>query len=580
MSCNKITHLVILSKTLAGILATETVLTRRNQGTETNGKGTAVCKLCGIADETNLHMLCECTGNRELVTERRSWIRKMRKVVKDTLSKHMNPALLDVLMSLWNVDELGKINTWVSDDRRNLEAPGIDPILLQLRVLIDKQKGVENHMYGITTTAWRDFLEDALGIPPSIALKFQVDLHRCTQHAIGNMWKERNFARHGMTSPSEIWELRVFEAAIRSWKNEAKRKGGDLLEGAEERIRALPRKQKLAWVHNRLRGQKGIKEFWSSAPARSDVDAELGRELELVADIEPGNVGQIPPDLPNKGQIRGVREKERKQSHITQFFSGGKSSEVTTKQASEATTAPATGLGPSSSQNKKRIASGDLRQKASKTQIVTSKNRHGSASKRSNQLDLLTLKDQAQREAENQAGDRPRATTAPSQLPEEVRRRIARKRDEAIRKKKEREEGKEEDRFILEDQAQIEEENQAAETQIARNKEDTMILAIKTKQDKAEGIKKKNDRAEGEQVEHRFHKKQKSKQSEKLKKRYIEDVEEEEVAHSSKRQKENGKKRDNTEVEDAEQQNSSKREKSAGKNGCKQLGCSTHKGIS
>ena len=50
------------------------------------------------------------------------------------------------------MDELGKINEWVSDDdRRNLEAPGTDPILLQLRVLIDKQKGVENHMYCITS---------------------------------------------------------------------------------------------------------------------------------------------------------------------------------------------------------------------------------------------------------------------------------------------------------------------------------------------------------------------------------------------------------------------------------------------
>ena len=48
-SCSKITHMVRMIKTLAGILATETVLTRRNQGTETNGKGTAVCKLCGIA---------------------------------------------------------------------------------------------------------------------------------------------------------------------------------------------------------------------------------------------------------------------------------------------------------------------------------------------------------------------------------------------------------------------------------------------------------------------------------------------------------------------------------------------------
>ena len=66
-----------------------------------------------------------------------------------------------------------KINAWVTDDRLNLEAAGNDPALLQLRVLIDKQKGVDNHMYGITTTAWREFLEDSLDIPPSIALKFQ-----------------------------------------------------------------------------------------------------------------------------------------------------------------------------------------------------------------------------------------------------------------------------------------------------------------------------------------------------------------------------------------------------------------------
>ena len=72
--------MVRMTKTLAGILATETALTRRNQGTETNGKGAAICKLCGIAEEKNLHMLCECTGNTELVTERRSWIRKMRRV--------------------------------------------------------------------------------------------------------------------------------------------------------------------------------------------------------------------------------------------------------------------------------------------------------------------------------------------------------------------------------------------------------------------------------------------------------------------------------------------------------------------
>ena len=57
------------------------------------------------------------------------------------------------------------------------------------------------------------------------------------------------------------------------------------------------------------------------------------------------------------------------------------------------------------------------------------------------------MKDQAQIEEENQAGDRPRAAAAPSQLiltsgiPEAVRIMIARKREEAMKKKNEREEG-------------------------------------------------------------------------------------------------------------------------------------------
>ncbi len=79
-------------------------------------------------------------------------------------------------MGLWNVDELGKVKQWVIDDRLNLEAAENDPMLHQLRVLIDQQKGVDNHMYDITTTAWRDFLEDFLEISPATALKFQAEL--------------------------------------------------------------------------------------------------------------------------------------------------------------------------------------------------------------------------------------------------------------------------------------------------------------------------------------------------------------------------------------------------------------------
>ena len=62
-------------------------------------------------------------------------------------------------------------------------------------------------MYGITTTEWRVFLEGALEIAPATALKFQADLHKCTQPAIHTLRKTRNKVVHGKTAPSELWYL-------------------------------------------------------------------------------------------------------------------------------------------------------------------------------------------------------------------------------------------------------------------------------------------------------------------------------------------------------------------------------------
>ena len=129
----------------------------------------------------------------------------MRSVIRDTLSKHMNQAQLDVLLSLWNVDELGKINEWVSDDRRNLEARGIDPILLQLhvRVLIDKQNGVDNHMYGITTTFGMErILGRLLGYHANNCTDIPLKLHYTNTR---NMLSSK-CGKH-VTSPDMGWQL-------------------------------------------------------------------------------------------------------------------------------------------------------------------------------------------------------------------------------------------------------------------------------------------------------------------------------------------------------------------------------------
>ena len=65
--------------------------------------------------------------------------------------------------------------------------------------------------------------------------------------------------------------------------------------------------------------------------------------------VETGSVGQVPPDLPNKGQIRVARENDRKQSFLEQYFISGNSSTATTRKTSEAAIVSAIGLGPSSS---------------------------------------------------------------------------------------------------------------------------------------------------------------------------------------------------------------------------------------
>ncbi len=94
-------------------------------------------------------------------------------------------------------------------------------------------------MYGITSTEWRAFLEDSLEIAQAIALKFQIDLHKCTQLAIHTLWKARNTAVRGKTAPSALWELRTFEEVIQTWKIEVEREGKVMVEGAEGRIRSL-----------------------------------------------------------------------------------------------------------------------------------------------------------------------------------------------------------------------------------------------------------------------------------------------------------------------------------------------------
>ena len=74
-------------KVMGGILATETVLTRRGHGTAgpggTAAHRTAVCKLCGEAEQTGWHMIAECTACPAVIACRK----QMVTAVHDVLDK-------------------------------------------------------------------------------------------------------------------------------------------------------------------------------------------------------------------------------------------------------------------------------------------------------------------------------------------------------------------------------------------------------------------------------------------------------------------------------------------------------------
>ena len=125
--------------------------------------------------------------------------------------------------------------------------------------------------------------------------------------------------------------------------------------------------------------------------------AEVGLGLGLDVGLEPGRGGQIPSDLPNKGQIRVEREKERKQSHLERYFKPVNPSTGTPLAAPAVASVFVIRSRPNeqaiiqvsnaSTHSKKRTASGDLLQKATKTQILLSKEPHKAANNRVDKLE-------------------------------------------------------------------------------------------------------------------------------------------------------------------------------------------------
>ena len=263
-----------------------------------------------------------------------------------------------------------------------------------------------------------------------------------------------------------------------------------------------------------------------TVPANPAVTAEVGPGSGLDVGIEPGRGRQIPSDLPNKGQVRKEREQERKQSQMEQYFKKVKLSEDNTRTATEVDSGPA--IRPSTiEQAQLRNVSSYSRKRKVSGELPPAKNQ------------ILVLKDQ------HKAG----------------KNWVAEMEDTGL------------DSQSLEEQGQIAGEDQVGDRPraVAVNLQFPSISDISEKErveiarKKAEALKRlqgKNPRDETKLIECVKKKRKKGQE----KKRTTAPVKPE--------------KRKVGEVEKTEAGNEGKRGKSDGQDGCKQLGCSTHKGIS
>jgi hypothetical protein len=89
------------------------------------------------------------------------------------------------------------------------------------------------------------------------------------------------------------WELRSFEEAISMWKKDLERKSRVPVEGAEDRIRSWKRSKRLTWMHNIMGKQTSITEFmFPIKTTNTGVSVEVAEGVgQIVASGQGVGVG-------------------------------------------------------------------------------------------------------------------------------------------------------------------------------------------------------------------------------------------------------------------------------------------------
>jgi len=335
---HKVTNAVLAAKVMGGILATETVLTRRTQDCD---EQMALCKLCGEGYETNHHMLCECTGSTEVIQARAEWMTAVRKVITAvTESPNAEAAALgEALQEVWQTDHVGKLAQWdggialvgsafigcegeteVEEALRRSEK--LHDACEQVDGLLLRQGGVEMATRGCFTTEWRRLLVTTGGLSEGDAMKLMVGMGKAMRQGVAKVWRTRSEVRSGLASVTRQTHSHHFELALTRWRRKEEAAGRTLPMGYDEHMRSKSMSEQRKWMRAKAKRQPlpascpwGIltdAERRDQADARDAVRQRYVRQGQHLTHSLPGLMAES-----NGDTTPGSQPKSQEHAHET-----------------------------------------------------------------------------------------------------------------------------------------------------------------------------------------------------------------------------------------------------------------------
>ena len=219
--------LVWWMKVLGGILATETVLTRRGHGAAgldgAAANGAAICKLCGAAEETGWHMMAECTACPAVIACRKRMVSAVHTALDECLPRE-EVAIKEAMREMWAVDAEGKLRDWAAvealeDGYAEAVAAGTQSeqvleehlnLMQNLRTLMRTQGGVECAAMGCLSKGWRRLIKMESGMKASGVLLMLRRVQDSIRAGVREVWLQRNKARRDWLKAHKltVWQRR------------------------------------------------------------------------------------------------------------------------------------------------------------------------------------------------------------------------------------------------------------------------------------------------------------------------------------------------------------------------------------